>query len=149
MPTANQELAVKWFEEVWNKGRREVIAEMLAPDCLLHDGGPPTSGVEAFHAYFDRMQSAFSDIRVTVEDAMGEGDKVCVRWTTTFVHTGGGMGVAPTGKPVSATGITIMRVADGKFVEGWQNWDMLGVLEQIGAREPSGHALTVSAVAGD
>jgi predicted ester cyclase len=145
MPTANQQLATDWFEEVWNKGRREAITEMLHPDCILHDGGPPTPGIAAFHAYFDRMQSAFSDIRVKVEAVIGEGDTVCVRWSTTFRHTGAGMGVEPTGKPVSATGITIIRVADGMFVEGWQNWDMLGVLEQIGAREDSGHVLAVGA----
>jgi hypothetical protein len=46
-------------------------------------------------------------------------------------HTGGGLGVGPTDKTIHTTGITIMRVAGHKLVEGWQNWDMLGMMEQI------------------
>ena len=42
-------------------------------------------------------------------------------------------GVLPTGKHVSATGISVDRIQDGKIVETWTNWDMLGVLQQIGA----------------
>ena len=148
MPTAHQELAVRWYEEVWNKGRREAIAEMMDAKCVLHDGATDSVGIAGFEAYFDRLQAAFTEMDVTVDDVFGDGDKVTARWSARFRHTGPGMGVPPTGKKLSTTGITILRIANGKFVEGWQNWDMHGLLEQIGAAESSSRPLTVTAETG-
>jgi hypothetical protein len=62
---------------------------------------------------------------------MGDGNKICVRWSFSGKHTGGGLGFAATGMVVHTTGITFVRVADGMLIEGWQNWDMLGMMEQI------------------
>jgi steroid delta-isomerase-like uncharacterized protein len=124
-------IANAWFEEVWNKGRREAIAEMLSPGAVIHDGGVDTVGAEGFYPFFERIRATFSDFRIDVEDTIAASDKVCVRWSCTGKHTGGGLGIPPTGKTLHITGISILRVADGKLVEGWQNWDMLGMMEQI------------------
>lgn len=131
MSHANKDLAKLWFEEVWNKGRREAIRELLAPDAVVYEGGDATRGAEGFYPFFERMQAAFSDIHVSVHDALAEGDRVCLPWTFTARHTGNGLGVAPTNRSVNVTGITIVRIANGKFIEGWQNWDMLGLMQQI------------------
>ena len=128
---ANKQLARRWFEEVWNKQRRDAIAEMLVPDAVVHEGSDEMRGPEGFYPFFDRMQAAFSKIHVTVHDAIEEEDKVCVRWSCTMQHTGSGFGVPATNKRLHTTGISIIRAADGKLVEGWQNWDMLGLLQQI------------------
>ena len=77
------------------------------------------------------MVAAFSDLHVTVHDTISQDDKVCIRWSCTMKHTGPGLGMAATGKTLETTGISIVRVADGKAVEVWQNWDMLGVMQQI------------------
>jgi predicted ester cyclase len=136
MTDSERDLGKRWFEQVWNQGRREAIAEMLAPDAVVHDGGIDTSGAEGFYPFYDRLRATLSDIHVEVEDTIAEGDKLCVRWLCTAKHTGDGLGIAPTGVPIRVTGISILRVANGKLVEGWQNWDMLGLMEQIrgGAR---------------
>jgi steroid delta-isomerase-like uncharacterized protein len=131
MSEMNKQLAERWFEEVWNQGRREVIRQMLAPDALIQESGEAVKGPEGFYPFFDRMQAAFSDIYVTIHDAIAEADKVCLRWSCTMRHTGGGLGVAPTGKSLETTGISIVRIANGKLVAGWQNWDMLGLMQQI------------------
>jgi len=131
MSEANKQLAKLWFEEVWNKGRREAIRELLAPDAIVYDGGEAVKGTEGFYPFFDRMRAAFSDIHVSVTDALAEGDKVCLRWSCTMRHTGNGLGMDPTNKGLQTTGITIVQIANGKFVTGWQNWDMLGLLQQI------------------
>jgi steroid delta-isomerase-like uncharacterized protein len=128
---ADQELAKRWFEEVWNKGRRDAIAEILAPDAVIHDGGENILGPEGFYPFFDRMQAAFSDIHVIFHDAFSGADKVCLRWSCTMRHTGDAMGIPQTGKRLEVTGLTVVRVADGKLVAGWQNWDMLGLMQQI------------------
>jgi steroid delta-isomerase-like uncharacterized protein len=131
MTESERKLGRQWFELVWNQGKREAIAEMMSPNAVIHDGGSDTRGPDGFYLFFDRMLATFSEMHVTVEDSIAEADRVCVRWTFTAKHTGAGLGVATTGKNVCVTGITIMRVANGKLVEGWQNWDMLGLMQQI------------------
>jgi predicted ester cyclase len=133
--SASKQLVRKWFEEVWNKQRREAIAEMLLPDAIIHDGAGSAEGPEGFYPFYDRMQAAFSDIRITLHDDFAEGDRVCVRWSCTMRHTGLGLGVAPTNEQLRTTGISILRTANDKLVEGWQNWDMLGLMQQI-QRQP-------------
>jgi predicted ester cyclase len=131
MTESERDLGKRWFEQVWNQGQREAIAEMMAPDAVVHDGERVTVGLSAFYSFFDRMMTTFSEMRVSVEDTIAEGDKLCVRWECTCRHTGHGLGVAPTGGTVHITGISIMRLAGKMFVEAWQNWDMLGMMEQI------------------
>jgi steroid delta-isomerase-like uncharacterized protein len=136
MTDSERDLGRRWFEEVWNQGRREAVAELLAPDAVIHDGGIDSAGPEGFFSFYERMRATLSDLHVSVEDTIAEGDKMCVRWSCTAKHTGDGLGIAPTGATIHVTGISVIRVADGKMVEGWQNWDMLGMMEQIrgGAR---------------
>jgi predicted ester cyclase len=129
--TENVELGRRWFEEVWNRGRREAIVEMLSPDSVLHEAGVDAIGAEGFYPLFDRLSATFSEIHVDIDDTMADGDKICVRWSFIGKHTGDGLGIGPTGKTIRTTGITIMRVAGGKLIEGWQNWDMLGLMNQI------------------
>ena len=131
MTELERSLGTRWFEEVWNKGNGAAIAEMLAPDAVLHEGGTDSVGPEGFHSFYDRLNSAFSDFQVTVHDTIVEGDRACVRWTCTCNHTGNALGIPATYKIVHVTGISILRIANGRMIEGWQNWDMLGMLEQI------------------
>ena len=131
MSEQNRQLVRRWFEGVWNEGRREVIAEMLTPDAVIQDGGVASVGPEGFYPFFDRMHAAFSGIHVTPHDMIAEEDKVCVRWSCTMWHTGDGLGMPATNKCIEISGISVVRVANGKFVAGWQSWDMLGMLQQI------------------
>ena len=62
-------------------------------------------------------------------------------------HTGNGIGIPPTNKTLHTTGITVLRIAVGKFVAGWQNWDMLGLMQQI-KDEPVGPTYIVAAKVG-
>ena len=78
-------------------------------------------------------RGAFPDLHFTLEDVIGEGDRVVVRWTATGTHKAEVMGVPATGKRVAVTGIEVSRFADGKLAETWVNWDALGLLRQLGA----------------
>jgi steroid delta-isomerase-like uncharacterized protein len=131
MSDANKQLTKRWFEEVWNKGRREAIAEILAPEAEILESGEVVRGPEGFYPFFDRMHGAFSEIHVTFHDAIAEADKVCLRWSCSMKHTGDGLGTPATHKNLTTTGISVVRIANGKFVAGWQNWDMLGLMQQI------------------
>jgi steroid delta-isomerase-like uncharacterized protein len=88
-------------------------------------------GPDGFYPFFDRMNATLSEIQVTVHGTIAEGDLVCVRWSFTARHNGPGLGIPATGKTLHVTGISIFRAAGGKIVEAWQNWDMLGMMEQI------------------
>jgi predicted ester cyclase len=142
MEQADRDFGSIWFEEVWNKQRREAITELIAPGALIHEAGETVRGPEGFYPFYDRMRDAFSGLRVTVHDTIAERDTICVRWSCTMKHTGEGLGIPATSKRLETTGITIVRVSGGKAVEAWQNWDMLGVMQQI---QETGRAVTYMA----
>jgi steroid delta-isomerase-like uncharacterized protein len=126
----------RWYREVWREARNETIYELLAPNAVLkgqRGSGVVIRGPEEFAKFADQIRSAFPDTDLVVEDAFAVGDKVVARWSATMTHTGDGIGIAPTGRRVTVTGITIARFVDGKIVEGWDNWDQLAMLEQLGA----------------
>jgi len=127
----NIAVARRWIDELWNKARREAIDEMLAPDALLHEGETTKKGPESLKPLYDRMRSSFSDVKVKIEDVIAQDDKVCLRTTSSMKHTGAGLGMAATGKNVTVTGVTILRIKNGKIVEGWHNWDMMTMMQQI------------------
>lgn len=138
-PADNISLMKRWYQEVWREGKNETIHELLAPDAALRGQvGPDVEirGPEGFLAFAERIRNTFPDTEVTVEDAFGVDDKVVVRWVATGTHSGVGLGGPPSGKRIRITGITIARFENGKIVEGWDNWDRLGMLEQIGAYSP-------------
>ena len=111
----------------------DAIAEVYADDVIMHEPGEDIVGIEGLAQFVSMMRSAFPDLRITVEDDMAVGDKVVTRWTGQGTHQGELMGIAPTGKQVTMTGITIHRIEDTKIVEEWSTWDALGLMQQIGA----------------
>ncbi|HUI50148.1 MAG TPA: nuclear transport factor 2 family protein [Terriglobales bacterium] len=112
----NKHLVVRWFEEVWNQGRRETIFELFAPAAVLHDGSRDIRGPEEFCAFHDELRSQFTDFHISPIVSLAEGDLACVHWSAEFLHT-------PTARRVRITGTSVVRVADNQFVEAWQNWD--------------------------
>jgi predicted ester cyclase len=95
-------------------------------------GMPPIDGPSHLQFGLDTFEP-FPDLEKTVDDLVGEGDKVVARWTTWGTHTGSFQGIPPTGRRVSLTGITIFRLEEGRIVEEWSESDTLGLLQQIGA----------------
>ena len=134
---ANKELLRRWFEEVWNKGRTEAIDEMFHVDGIAHglsdEPGKSMRGPAAFKPFHASFRDAFPGMNIVVEDMIAEGDKVAARCVVRGKHEGHGLGVAPTLAPVEFTGIAIVRVADGKIVEAWNNFDFMQMQRQIGA----------------
>ncbi len=133
MTTDNLEKARRIFQEVWNEKRVEKIDELVAANYVHHDvKSPDQKGIEAYKQFVGLYLNAFPDVRFNIEDEISEGDTVVTRWTVTGTHNGDLPGVPRTGRPISVTGITIARLSDGKFVESWNNWDALGMMQQLG-----------------
>ena len=135
MAQENSILIRRWFEEVWNNGRMDAIDEMASPDVIGHGQAQHATdiGLTEFKPFVRALRSAFPDMKVTIDYVIEQGDKVVARWTSTMTHRGEFLGIAPTGKKATITGTSIQRISDGKIVEGWDNWDQLGLLVQIGA----------------
>ena len=126
-------LVRRMYEEVWNEGKLEVIDEICAPDYIGIGPYGNEHGPESVKRGVANRRKAFPDIHVTIEDMIAAGDKVVARLTFRGTHKGEFQGIQPTNKEVTWSGIWIYRVANGKFVERWHNYDMLGLMQQLGA----------------
>ena len=82
------------------------------------------------------LTSGVSDLKITLEDIVAEGDKVVVRWKGTSKHTGEFMGIPATGKQLSMTGISIARIEGSKMTEEWGEMDIMGLMQQLGVGPP-------------
>ena len=126
----------RWFEEVWNKGRADAIAEMLAEDAVVHglsdDVANPLRGPEGFLPFHAQFRDAFPNIEVVVEDQIAEGDMVVTRCSVRGKHEGDGLGFKATEAMVDFDGIGIGRVENGMFVESWNSFDFMRMYKQLG-----------------
>jgi steroid delta-isomerase-like uncharacterized protein len=130
----NKALSRRSFEEVWNQGNLAAIDNLYDANQVSHGLGVEvpagTAGLKQFVAMY---RIAYPDTHFTIEDQIAEGDQVATRWTATGTHRGELFGIAPTGKRVTVTGMALSRIANGKIVETWNNFDALGQLQQLGA----------------
>ncbi|KKK82902.1 hypothetical protein LCGC14_2798740 [marine sediment metagenome] len=127
-------IARRFVEEGWNNRNLDAIDELVHEDYIDHDPGNPyrDEGREGLKKLISMYQDAFADSEWTIDDLFAEGDRVVMRWTARGTHRGELMGIPASGRQVTVTGINIDRTADGKIVEAWANWDMVGLLQQLG-----------------
>jgi steroid delta-isomerase-like uncharacterized protein len=125
----------RWFEEVWNQGREASIDELMAPDTVAHglvDGdGIEIAGIEPYRAFYRSFRGALSDVHVDVQDTLSDGDLEAARFVVTARHTGEGLGKPPRGRNLKLTGMSIVRVKDGKIAEAWNNIDFATMFQQM------------------
>ena len=120
----------RFFEEAWNRQNLNVVDEIFAPTVIVN-GQSVTR--EALKQALAGRRVAFPDIQVTVDDQVAEGEKVSTRRTWQATHRGPYRGVAPTGKQVKWTQISIVRFSQGRIVEDWAVADEFSILQQLGA----------------
>ncbi|MGH3104200.1 MAG: ester cyclase [Gaiellaceae bacterium] len=133
MSDANKTVSRRLVEEAFNQGKYDLIEELVAPTFVNHDPATgDTKGPEGTRELIEGYRSAFPDLKITIEEQLAEHDLVATRWTAKGTHKGELMGIAPTGKESTVTGLTIDRIKDGKIVESWNNWDTLGMMRQLG-----------------
>jgi steroid delta-isomerase-like uncharacterized protein len=128
----NKMLARRWFEDLFSRGDLDAANEIISADFVDHLTHEDERGLEELKHYVTIYRAAFPDIQDTVEDVVAEGDKVVVRWMSRGTHEGEFMGVAPTGRHVTFTGMRLFRIAENKIAESWVNIDERGLQEQLG-----------------
>jgi len=106
----------------------------MAADARYHGPHMPggSGGREDWRKAIAMYREAFADSHVTFEEFLVSGDRIAGRWRAAGTHTGPLPGLAPTGKPIVISGITIYRIAEGKIREAWEELDLLGMWRQIG-----------------
>ncbi len=137
----NKALNRRFVEEVINQGNLDALDELIDPGAVDHAAPPgfPT-GREGAKQFVTMMSSAFPDLYLTIEEMVAEGDKVAMRSSWSGTHRGEFMGIPATGKQVTVSQIDISRVADGRMVEHWGQFDALGLMQQLGVVPPPGQS---------
>ena len=138
--TVNKELARRAIG-LWSARNRDRIEEIVAPDYINHqhhhpDNAEDLRGIAAWKQFIASFHQAFPDFQDKITAQIAEGDLVATHFISSGTHQGEIMGLAPTGKRARWTGIAIDRIAGGKIAESWVNWDMFGMLQQLGALKP-------------
>lgn len=117
------------FARMLNEKDVSILDGLLGEGYINHDRYVEDDGLEANKRFWSYWLQAFPDTEVTVEDAFAAGDRVAGRFTYRATHNGEFMGAQPTGRRVEMTSIDVWRVEEGRFVE---HWDELNVLEFFG-----------------
>ena len=142
MSLESNKAIVRRYRQIYNSNDLDALSEVLAADFEPHTlmpGVPPgLAGIKMVH---QQTLAIFPDLHIATEDLIAEGDKVVERWVQTCTHTGAPFfvgNIPASGKKVRTTGISIYRVAEGKIVEHWANFDFVSVLQQVGALPANG-----------
>ena len=130
----NKQLVRRLYDELFFKWNFAVVDELISPEFIGHEMPPGMPrGPEGIRQFYGGIRAGLPDVQLTVEDMIGEKDRVVVRWSARATHRGVFLGIPATGKAVSFTGLALYRLAKGKIVERWAEVNLLGVSEQLRA----------------
>ena len=122
----NKALALRYHDDIFQKGRLEVADEILSPDFVIHNPILPEvlrNGPEGAKKYASAIITAVPNRKLEQNDILTEGDKVMIRWTNSGTNTGPLFGNPPTGNVYVATGFDLFLISNGKIKELWQQYN--------------------------
>ena len=128
----NKAISRRFWEEIFNGRKLNLIDELFVANYIEHGTGNQDWDAEGLKQRLSMYFNAFPDLHVTIDDLFAEGDRCATRWTGRGTHKGEMMGIPPTGKQVTITGISIDHIVDGKFVEVWTLIDQPAMMQQLG-----------------
>ncbi|HEX6292174.1 MAG TPA: ester cyclase [Herpetosiphonaceae bacterium] len=129
--TANQALVRTFFDAVWNQGDETILDNLLAPRSGRSIATRLSRDTAYIRANVRILRAAFPDWRVTIEEMIAMPDRVLTRWCAEGTHLGSFMGFAPTGRRISATGISIFYITGGRIQDARVSRDSLSMLRQV------------------
>lgn len=123
-------------DDAWNNGNLEALDELHADRYVEHliPSAPDIDGLDAFRQLVAHTRTAYPDFHITIHEMVVEDDKMAARWTWTGTHSAQTPihTIPPTGKHVTVNGFHFFHTQQGKLIEGWQFYDGLSVLQQLG-----------------
>ena len=132
----NKALVRRFVEEFWNEGNTTAADELMAADAEIHMPTGEVVDLDWLKGFAATWRGSFPDWHSTFEDLIAEGDRVAERWTGRGTHRGELQGIPPTGKRVEAPGSVFYRIVDGKIVEFRGQFDLMSLMQQLGAIPP-------------
>lgn len=134
MSIADHKAMAQQIFDSFNSHDPVATAALFAADAVLDDVAAPGRlvGREQIAAVYARNLAAFPDATARVERMVAEGDTVVVEWTLRGTHKGRLLGIPATGRPITITGVSLMRFREGRPVADTRVWDLGGLLRQIG-----------------
>ena len=126
----NKALVRRWIEEGFNKRDVRVVDDIFVETLTING---VLIGRENLKKSMRRRFTAFPDLHVTIEEIIGEGDKVGIWYTAKGTHKGEFEGVPATGKQVNWFGFDLLRIRGGKISRARFIDDSLGLMRQLGA----------------
>jgi steroid delta-isomerase-like uncharacterized protein len=134
----NKAIYRRYIQQVFNEGRIDLLDDLLAPSYVYHEAPSGTLlGAEGIKQVVSMLRDAFPDLEITIDDQIAEGDQVCSRATTRGTHQGEIFGIPATGEVVTMTGMTIVRIVEGRITDSWVKNDVMGLMNQLGAGSAS------------
>lgn len=131
------------FIEGFSTGDLSHVDDFIAPDFDLRGPGTPPvtgKGPDRYRQTIQAYRNAFRDIRITIDDEIAEGDKVAVSWHAEGTMEGELLGIPPTGKRGHTSVVHIFQIRDGMIRDARIEWDMLGLLQQMGVSPAPGQS---------
>jgi predicted ester cyclase len=128
--------ALMWriTDEIWNKGRLELVDELIAEDLVDHVEveGLEGNGRARYRATVEITRAAFPDYKNPLDFVLGDGAFAVSYGRSTGTHRGEYFGIPPTGRSFDVPTFGILRFANGQAVERWGMSDNLGMMRQLG-----------------
>jgi predicted ester cyclase len=138
-PEQNKLLVRRFYEEIVNTGEVDCIENFVAPEYTeVYENKRYALGIEGAKEHILGGRQTYRDLHLSVERQIAEGEWVATCYTARGIHEGSWLGITPTGKPVTFTGVNIDRVVDGRIVEHGGGANLLGPLLDIGAIRVAG-----------
>jgi steroid delta-isomerase-like uncharacterized protein len=132
-PQPNVTSVMRYYEGPWERGALEVLEEVYRSDFVGHVSGMTDYDLDGLRALIIAYRAAFADFKIRSDDVMATEGSVIVRWGSSGRFCSEFMGLEPTGKDVSTSGITIYRFREGQIAEHWTEYDNLGLMSALGA----------------
>ena len=131
----NVDCTRRWYKEVWKPGGESTVHELMAEDIIGYMEGVDVRSRSEFLAERRRLLGAFPDLEIVVDDCIEDGSKTVARWHVTATHTGDTLGFPATNRKVAFRGMTWLEFKDGRIVQGWDSWNLGGLLRSLGVPE--------------
>jgi len=133
----NIEKDIKMYTQVWddimNKGQIDNINTTYFDANVIGVASPENvDGIENFKAFYQNFLTGFSDLKFTIVDVFGQGDKIVKHWNFKGKHTGDFFGIPATGNLVDLDGVTLVTMKNGKIAQEQDFYDNMVFLQQLG-----------------
>ena len=134
MSNTNEQSARRFFEEMLGAANWTIAPDLMSEEVVMHhpSSPEPVSVRDTVTGFLGAFRAGFPNMSMVVEDTVGAGDKVAVRWRMRGTHTADLFGIPPTGVQVNVAGISLLRFSEGRVVEDWVSEDSLGLMRQLG-----------------